>query len=72
MIQIPLSLVAAAISNARLSGRPDALISRLTADSRDVKPGDLFACIRGQHSDGHQFAGQAVAAGASAIICQDE
>jgi UDP-N-acetylmuramoyl-L-alanyl-D-glutamate--2,6-diaminopimelate ligase len=68
MTPIPLSLLAAGISNARLSGRPDILVQRLTADSRDVQPGDLFACIRGHHSDGHQFAAQAVAQGAVAIM----
>ncbi|MQC48145.1 MAG: hypothetical protein DWG77_03505, partial [Chloroflexi bacterium] len=37
-------------------------------DSRDVAPGDLFVCIRGERADGHQFAPQAVAAGAVALI----
>ena len=40
-------------------------------DSRDVAPGDLFVCIRGERADGHQFAPQAVAAGAVALICDE-
>jgi len=40
----------------------------ITLDSRDVQPGGLFAALDGEHVDGHDFAGQALAAGASAII----
>ena len=32
---------------------PDQEITGLTDDSRKVKPGMLFACIRGEHFDGH-------------------
>jgi UDP-N-acetylmuramoyl-L-alanyl-D-glutamate--2,6-diaminopimelate ligase len=41
-------------------------------DSRRVRPRDLFACIRGQRADGHGFIGQAVAAGAAAILVERE
>jgi UDP-N-acetylmuramyl pentapeptide synthase len=34
-------------------------------DSRRVRPGVLFACISGANVDGHDFAQQAVTAGAS-------
>jgi UDP-N-acetylmuramoyl-L-alanyl-D-glutamate--2,6-diaminopimelate ligase len=39
-------------------------------DSRRVRPGDLFACIPGQHADGHAFIGGAVAAGAAAVLVE--
>ena len=39
-----------------------------TLDSRDVQPGGLFAALAGEHVDGHDFAGKALAAGASAVI----
>lgn len=72
MIRVPLSLLAASLSGARLSGKPDALVRRLSADSRDIRPGDLFACIRGAHADGHDFALRAVRAGAVAVLADRE
>ena len=39
-------------------------------DSRLVRPGALFACIRGDNHDGHDFAGQAVGRGAAALLVQ--
>ncbi|MDA0815923.1 MAG: UDP-N-acetylmuramoyl-L-alanyl-D-glutamate--2,6-diaminopimelate ligase [Chloroflexi bacterium] len=40
-------------------------------DSRQVSPGDLFVCLVGEQADGHDFAGQAVAAGAVALVCDE-
>ena len=37
-------------------------------DSRQVRPGCLYACLRGARFDGHDFAAAAVAAGASALL----
>lgn len=37
-------------------------------DSRTVRPGDLFFCLPGAHVDGHDFAGQALHAGAAAVV----
>ncbi|MDN3954086.1 UDP-N-acetylmuramoyl-L-alanyl-D-glutamate--2,6-diaminopimelate ligase [Sporolactobacillus laevolacticus] len=50
-------------------GDPD--ISEITIDSRQVKPGSLFFCIKGHHVDGHLFAVQAEERGAAAIVAQD-
>ncbi|MBN1436890.1 MAG: UDP-N-acetylmuramoyl-tripeptide--D-alanyl-D-alanine ligase [Sedimentisphaerales bacterium] len=44
------------------------LVRRVTTDSRDVKPGDLFFAIRGEHFNGHDFIDQAIEAGAVAIV----
>jgi UDP-N-acetylmuramoyl-tripeptide--D-alanyl-D-alanine ligase len=38
--------------------------ARATVDSRTVRPGDLFAGLRGERADGGRFAGEALAAGA--------
>ncbi|GEB76442.1 UDP-N-acetylmuramoyl-L-alanyl-D-glutamate--2,6-diaminopimelate ligase [Sporolactobacillus inulinus] len=51
------------------AGNPE--IDDLMIDSRLVKPGSLFFCIKGHHIDGHRFARQAQASGASAIVAQD-
>ncbi len=40
----------------------------VSLDSRDVQPGGLFAALDGEHVDGHDFAAQALAGGASAVI----
>lgn len=40
------------------------------SDSREVAPGDLFVAVRGVHADGHDFALDAVARGASGIILE--
>ena len=45
-----------------------AAITGLTADSRSVKPGYLFAALPGAKADGVSFAPQATAAGAAAIL----
>ncbi|MBT2405947.1 MULTISPECIES: UDP-N-acetylmuramoyl-tripeptide--D-alanyl-D-alanine ligase [unclassified Streptomyces] len=37
-------------------------------DSRKVEPGSLFAAFDGEHVDGHDYAGRAVAAGAAAVL----
>ncbi|MDL2216871.1 UDP-N-acetylmuramoyl-tripeptide--D-alanyl-D-alanine ligase [Desulfovibrio sp. OttesenSCG-928-M14] len=37
-------------------------------DSREIEPGDLFFCLPGERTDGHDFALDAARAGASAII----
>lgn len=53
-------------------GSEDAAISGLTADSRQVKPGFLFAALPGTKVDGAQFIPQAVAAGAAAVVIGDQ
>ncbi len=50
------------------NGARDAAISGVTADSRQVKPGYLFAALPGTKVDGAQFIPQAVKAGAAAVI----
>jgi UDP-N-acetylmuramoyl-L-alanyl-D-glutamate--2,6-diaminopimelate ligase len=43
-------------------------ITGLTADSRAVRPGTLFAALPGSRTDGRGFIGQAVADGAAAVL----
>jgi len=45
-------------------------IGGLAHDSRAVKPGDLFICVGGFNSDGHDYAAAAVASGAAALVLE--
>jgi UDP-N-acetylmuramoyl-L-alanyl-D-glutamate--2,6-diaminopimelate ligase len=47
---------------------PDPDITGLTADSRAVKPGYLFAALPGVKADGSAFVADAIAKGASAVL----
>lgn len=51
-------------------GNADTEIASLSADSRRIKPGALFFCIRGIKVDAHEFGPQAVAAGAAALVVE--
>jgi UDP-N-acetylmuramoyl-L-alanyl-D-glutamate--2,6-diaminopimelate ligase len=45
-------------------------IASLAYDSRAVAPGALFFCVKGENSDGHDFAAQAVRDGAVALVVE--
>jgi UDP-N-acetylmuramoyl-L-alanyl-D-glutamate--2,6-diaminopimelate ligase len=45
-------------------------ITGLAYDSRAVQSGTLFFCVEGQHSDGHDYAAQAVRNGAVALVVE--
>jgi len=45
-------------------------ISGICIDSRKVRAGDLYVCIEGLTVDGHDFAREAVAAGAVAVLAK--
>jgi UDP-N-acetylmuramoyl-L-alanyl-D-glutamate--2,6-diaminopimelate ligase len=56
---------------AEMDTRFDALpIAGITADSRAVKPGFLFAAVPGTKADGLTFVPQALAAGAAAVMAE--
>src|SRR6476619_4405510 len=48
----------------------DVEISSLAYDNRRVEPGTLFFCVPGFTRDGHDFAGDAVARGAAALVVE--
>jgi UDP-N-acetylmuramoyl-L-alanyl-D-glutamate--2,6-diaminopimelate ligase len=54
-----------------IPGAPAIPIAGLTADSRRVRPGYLFAALKGAVSDGRDYIPQAIAAGAAAILTDD-
>ena len=53
---------------AEVHGNGTTQISAITHDSRAVGSGSLFACLRGERVDGHDFAAAAMLAGAAALL----
>ncbi len=45
-------------------------VNNLVSDSRKVTKGSIFACVEGEHSDGHDFAQAALSSGAAALLCE--
>lgn len=54
-----------------ISGEINLEITSVAYDSREVKAGSLFICIKGYASDGHAYIEKAIEAGASAIVVED-
>ncbi|MGK5553366.1 UDP-N-acetylmuramoyl-tripeptide--D-alanyl-D-alanine ligase [Actinomadura kijaniata] len=70
MIPMPLTEIAS-LTGGRLDAVPDpeAMVTApAVIDSRLVQPGGLFAALPGAHVDGHDYAAQAIAAGATAVM----
>ena len=61
------------IINAKLEGiDADSSFNDFSIDSRTVKDGDVFFCIKGEMTDGHQYISQALEKGASAVVANPE
>ena len=58
--------------DARLVGDGGIALRSVTHDSRSVTAGSLFCCVVGLTADGHDFAADAVAAGAVALLVEHE
>ncbi|HEX3044050.1 MAG TPA: UDP-N-acetylmuramoyl-L-alanyl-D-glutamate--2,6-diaminopimelate ligase [Bacillota bacterium] len=54
----------------RTSGDLSVDITGLAQDSREVTPGDLFICVKGSKTDGHQFLKHAMEKGARAALVE--
>ena len=48
----------------------DIEIDQIVTDSRRVRPGCLFLCIKGLHTDGHGYVDDAIKAGAAVIVAE--
>jgi len=53
---------------ATVVGPRSTVVDGITYDSRRVAPGVAFACVRGAHLDGHDFAEAAASAGAPVLV----
>jgi len=69
---IDLELLAQAVGALRTANPATVDIADLTYDARRVTPGALFVCVPGLNVDGHDFAPDAVADGAAALIVERE
>ncbi|MDP9342342.1 MAG: UDP-N-acetylmuramoyl-L-alanyl-D-glutamate--2,6-diaminopimelate ligase [Actinomycetota bacterium] len=56
----------------RTVGDADVRVTGVTYRSDQVEPGDLFFCVPGTRVDGHEFAPEAAAAGAVAVVAERE
>lgn len=52
------------------SGNSQVVVRGVAMDSRQVQPGDLYACVPGFKVDGHDYAAKAVASGAVALVVE--
>jgi UDP-N-acetylmuramoyl-L-alanyl-D-glutamate--2,6-diaminopimelate ligase len=59
------------LSRVTVAGSLDSEVHAITASSREVTPGVIFAAIRGTSLDGHRFINDALAAGATAILAEN-
>jgi UDP-N-acetylmuramoyl-L-alanyl-D-glutamate--2,6-diaminopimelate ligase len=67
---MPLAELVAAIPDARVQGDAGVLVTDVTYRSAEAMPGSLFFCVPGARVDGHDFAEQALAAGAIATVVE--
>lgn len=56
----------------KIYGNTEITISDIAYDSREVKPGSLFVCIKGFSLDGHDFIPSAIQNGAKALLVEKE
>lgn len=67
-----LSELLTAVPGCRVRGSRDVEIAGISLDSRTVRDGFLFAALPGAHRDGCDFAEDAAARGAAAVLAQRE
>jgi len=66
-----LSEIIEGLDGAELHGDAEGVsVLSLAMDTRRVEPGALFFCVPGVNRDGHDFAADAVASGASALVVE--
>ena len=71
MMERKLTDVLAQLPGAIVTGNPAGkVVNELTIDSRTVKPGSLFICLTGVHTDGHNYVKKAAALGAAAVLVE--
>jgi UDP-N-acetylmuramoyl-L-alanyl-D-glutamate--2,6-diaminopimelate ligase len=67
---VHLSSLAVLVDAPVIAGDPSTDVRSVVHDSRAVAPGSLFCCVSGAAHDGHDFAAEAVAHGATALLVE--
>src|SRR5436305_13264673 len=65
-----LKILLAATPIREIIGPVDRAVESIAYDSRRVQRNGLFVALRGEKSDGHDFIGQAIEKGATAIVAE--
>jgi len=60
-----------AVNGKLLHGSETAVFRGVSINSRTIKQGELFVCIKGENFDGHDFIEDAISKGAAGIILSD-
>mgnify|MGYP001448604036 FL=1 len=60
-----------AVNGKLLQGSETVIFRGVSINSRTIKEGELFVCIKGENFDGHDFIGDAFRKGAAGIILSD-
>lgn len=72
MNPISFSQVAAWCGGVLVHGQAERMVTRVTTDSRNIRPGDLFVALSGEKFDGHDFVAEAFRQGALAVmVCRE-
>jgi UDP-N-acetylmuramoyl-L-alanyl-D-glutamate--2,6-diaminopimelate ligase len=58
----------ASVVEADCDSNLNVIVTGITQNSKEVRGGDLYCCIRGEHFDGHNFIKEAVELGAVAVL----
>jgi UDP-N-acetylmuramoyl-tripeptide--D-alanyl-D-alanine ligase len=72
MDPVSLSEIASMAGALLTNGDPSVNVSRISKDTRDIRPGDLYVALRGERFDGNAFLAEAAAKGAVAALCDAE
>lgn len=62
----------AVLLNGRLYGSEKAVFHRCTADSRQVKGGEMFIALAGEKTDGHKYIARALQSGAAIVLAEEK
>jgi UDP-N-acetylmuramoyl-tripeptide--D-alanyl-D-alanine ligase len=71
MEPLSISKIAHLATGQLVHGDGEALVSRISTDSRTLQPGDLFVPLRGENFDGHRFVEQASERGAIGAMVEE-
>lgn len=67
-----LNKIAEYIKPSLILNSADIEVSGISYNSKETKKGDIFVCMVGEHTDGHNYAQMAIEKGACAVISQQE